>query len=96
MSNLTQQTDKDETIKSLQQQLERARAEANLETVEEALCAQCKRSMEESLLGEKQQAVQLQMTEARNEEMALRVDQLQRQLQQYKERMTFLETIEQE
>ena len=39
---------RDETIKTLREQLEKS---GNLETVEEALCPQCKRSMEESIHG---------------------------------------------
>ena len=39
------------TIQSLKSQLEQAK-QGNLETIEETLCASCKRSMEESLLGD--------------------------------------------
>jgi hypothetical protein len=39
------------TIQLLKSQLEQAK-QGNLETIEETLCASCKRSMEESLLGD--------------------------------------------
>ena len=42
----------------------KSKNEENLQTVEEALCAQCKRSMEESLMGVERQHVQSQIREA--------------------------------
>ena len=46
MTKTRELASRDETIKTLRDQLDK---EGNLETVEEALCPQCKRSMEESI-----------------------------------------------
>ncbi len=56
MKKVRENNDKDEEIKLLKEQMQlvksmKSKNEENLQTVEEALCAQCKRSMEESLLG---------------------------------------------
>ena len=81
---------KDETIGTLREQLEKS---GNLETVEEALCPQCKRSMEESI----------HVNNVKDQENAETIDDLeqkntylQKQIVQLQERNTFLETIEAE
>ena len=53
MKKVRENNDKDEEIKLLKEQMQlvksmKSKNEENLQTVEEALCAQCKRSMEES------------------------------------------------
>ena len=81
---------KDETIGTLREQLEKS---GNLETVEEALCPQCKRSMEESI----------HVNNVKDQENAETIDDLeqkntylQKQIVQLQERNTFLETVEAE
>ena len=68
------------TIQSLKVQLEQAKQE-NLETVEEALCPSCKRSMEESVLGDTHRdAISAGINEAKLEEQ---VNGLKAQLSVY-------------
>ena len=85
----------DERKKSeeLQAKLERAR---ELQPVEEALCMQCKNSMEESIVGQKELIIKQQADQFKIAELESKIDSLQKQLVGYKEKSTFLETVEQE
>ena len=87
MAKAREIAEKDQEIEKLK--------ERGLETVEEALCPQCKNSMEESIVVVKKDILS-QANEQKICDLEQMVQLLNKQLNHFKERQTFLETVEQE